>query len=219
MAVFGNATSGSITPAFFGIIPGVQPVTYYRSYGGVVYKQPLPWREYPHSGGGYTTDVDILLMDAASDPGATLDCVARINDTEYQQALVRSPGTLYYDWVEGDPAGGIVSQSNGGVGGDPDVSVRNLFGLLLMSYDATDYGNTTVRTIHVEQTLTDSANFTGGDNTFEVTGVHPVSAGSYDWTPADQNESCSAFIAKAVVVENTNRVARETMPTWSIPLF
>jgi hypothetical protein len=219
MAVFGNSTSGSITPAFYGIIPGVQPVDYYRSFGGVVYKQPFPWREYPHSGGGYTTDVDLFLMDNASDPGATLDCVVRINDTEYQQALVRSAGTLYYDWVEGAPSGGIVSQANGGTGGDPDVAVRNMFGLLQLSYDTTDYGNTNVRVVHVEQTLTDIADFTGGDNTFEVTGVHPDSAGTYDWSPADQNESCSAFISKAVAIENTNRVARETMPTFSIPLF
>jgi hypothetical protein len=41
----------------------------------------------------------------------------------------------------------------------------------------------------------------------------------YDWSPQDENESCSAWVMKQQALSNTNRILQETVGFFSIPLF
>jgi hypothetical protein len=54
----------------------------------------------------------------------------------------------------------------------------------------------------------------------ELNGRHPQSSpDALDWTPQDENESCSAWVMKQQICENTNRIMQETRGAYSIPMY
>jgi hypothetical protein len=56
--------------------------------------------------------------------------------------------------------------------------------------------------------------------TLEYNGRHdPTVTTIYDWSPQDENESCSAWVMKQQVLSNTNRILQETTGAWTVPLF
>lgn len=61
------------------------------------------------------------------------------------------------------------------------------------------------------------------DNTstdrIEVTGNHKVSPSTYEWTPFDENESASAYVFKALAINNTLAVNSLTTESRTYPIF
>jgi hypothetical protein len=47
----------------------------------------------------------------------------------------------------------------------------------------------------------------------------PSVSTAYDWSPQDENESCSAWVMKQQALSNTNRILQETTGMFTIPLF
>lgn len=56
-------------------------------------------------------------------------------------------------------------------------------------------------------------------NRIEVTGNHKVSPSAYEWTPFDENESASAYVFKALAVNNTLAVNSLTTESRTYPIF
>ena len=56
-------------------------------------------------------------------------------------------------------------------------------------------------------------------DSFEITGNHAATPATYEWTPYDENESCSAFICKRVGSENVNTIHGKSWRSRTIPLF
>jgi hypothetical protein len=225
-----SATAGNVTSARFGFRPGSASISAgwnynYLTFGGVTYRQPRVYREDPNDP-GYIVDAEIYLMDDTLD-GGNQGAARRVNlDFNKGDALVTfsepTVGQGYvHTWVENETETDGQPMGQGATPwGDSYTNVRNMGCELEAGIKAnTVFDQVEIRTVFVDFENTDETNFTGGDNSFEITGIHPESSGSYDWSPMDANESCSAFVAKALACENMNTAVKKTRPAWSIPLY
>jgi hypothetical protein len=56
-------------------------------------------------------------------------------------------------------------------------------------------------------------------NEYETTGKHLTTPETYEWTPYNENEACSAYVCKKLVSENCNAVIGKSGRKRSIPLL
>jgi hypothetical protein len=91
-------------------------------------------------------------------------------------------------------------------------------GVLLSNHSGTATAYTVgVSAIHLERNPDRS--ISGGSTYIETTGIKHDTASTYEWTPYDENESCSSFVMKEVVASNTLVINYRSAEARTYPIF
>jgi len=233
-----SGTAGNVTPSRFGLRPTLiaayENTWMHGSFGGVTYRSPRTWRDTDRlDTEGYDIDTKVFIMDdtvEGGDVGAAWDMDIDVNSGnnfgKYSWSVDKGSGRLseYVDDDTGDEAisGAALSGNIQSTWDDSEQTIQghsDTFRIHKIEATETDANQLELRAVFYDYQHADESRFDGGDTDFELTGLHPVSAGTYDWTPFDENESCNAFAAMSLVCDNTNRVVRETRPAWTVPIY
>jgi hypothetical protein len=220
-------TAGYMTPSHFGF--WARAVVYDPdagnnfSFGGFVDIQPIELRSNV-STVGYDVSGSVLVYDnstpVSGGPGVEIYTEHSVNSGEANLGLqLPDAGTYRHAWYTLDSNNETVSNQLQADWPDATSVVRTLYGLashqFVLQTGTTD-GDVATYMLYMEF---DNSNEPTEDY-FEISGIHPdTGTTAYDWSPQDDNESCSAFTMKQLICHNSNRVIKETKPTWSIPLY
>jgi hypothetical protein len=218
-------TTGYVGPEYFGMRAGYDlsaTQTNYRTFGGRVFLQPASFRSDSANWfyQGYETQTEWLL---ALDHGVTatdLDISTHINGDEAQwDKRASSSADLDNEWVSGRVTGQdqhiqseVISSWE-----DNQVNPRRLLGEI--SYTQTFGGVQDPDNLYAVYVKCENDVLPSPSVYFEKSGRHPTSTVGNEWTPHDENETCSAWLMVQQVCHNTNRIIEEDRPAWSIPIF
>jgi hypothetical protein len=80
-------------------------------------------------------------------------------------------------------------------------------------------GTASLNTAHIDAIVLQRVQDDPSFEFIETTGVKKSGGGAYEWTPYDENESCSSYVMKELAVNNTLIINNKSAEKRTYPLF
>lgn len=209
-----SPTSGYILPSEMRAHYEVRTGTESRFLALDIINRPQPDGARDDDKYGYLQDVKIKYNDGGGT--TSLDRQNQIKFIKARADFEETGSSAVTTWSDFEETDQKTNGSKVVISGTPSgIDLRLEKGIFSSYYTGTGgtFG-TSIDAIQIERVPDNLSS-----NQIETTGAHKDTPDTLEWTPFDENECCSAFIMKELVVTNTQVINANTSESRTYPIF